>query len=212
MKGIAPEDFAIKERQARVAKLYVRAWTQMQIAAEVGVSQRQISRDIKAIQEEWAKKNTSSIEASKLRALASIDQVEYEAWAEWERSKQDAEATTTEEMALGGAPSSPQTEGESVFAEALAPVMAPTKIRTRREVKGRLADARYLQVINTCRDDRCKLLGLYPTSMPVNWEVLRNMSREQIQRVAKGEDPIVVLATSSGVETPGNGTSTRTVH
>lgn len=207
-KRITPEQMQREQRRTQVAKLHLRGWNQYRIADELHVTQGTISNDIKAIRKDWLASRVNDHNVNQCRELAHIEQVEAEAWAEWERSKENAESIATEEMELSGvATSEAQQASEMLVSPDSLPFVAPTKIKTRKESKGRLADARYLQVINQCRDDRCKILGLYPSQLPINWDVLKRLNREQMIRVANGEDILLVLAASSQNVATGDGCS-----
>ena len=136
-------------RRQEVATRYLRGEQQYTIARAVGVSQSQISLDLKALRDLWLASSLRDFDALKSEQLAKIDQVEVAAWAAWERSQQPREVSLTE-----------QTEGgEVVGADGTSQPKRPTrKASMRRE--GQSGDPRFLAVIQKCIDQRCVILGL----------------------------------------------------
>jgi hypothetical protein len=84
------QDTNVLHRRAEVAARYLKGELQSDLATSFGVSQAQISHDLKVIRATWL--------ASAVRAqeLAKIDQVEREYWLAWERSQQDKEVAYSE--------------------------------------------------------------------------------------------------------------------
>jgi predicted transcriptional regulator len=72
--------------RARVAELYNQGKYQHEIAAELGVSQQQVSYDLKVLNRFWEKTAVLDIAKAKLRELAKIDHLERTYWEAWERS------------------------------------------------------------------------------------------------------------------------------
>lgn len=105
------------------------------IGKELGVSAMTICRDIAAIREAHKDEFIHEYSIWKDRELARLDKVEAEAWDAWERSKRDAEMVRT-------------TSG-------------PDGITTVSETKGQYGDPRFLNIFNSCIDQRCKILGLH---------------------------------------------------
>src|SRR6516164_4206609 len=88
----SPQDkFRIAERRKKVASLYLQGKFQDEIAKEVKVDRGTVSRDLKAVQEEWLKSGVMDLNAAKARELAKIDEIERQAWVAWEQSRKDAE-------------------------------------------------------------------------------------------------------------------------
>ena len=122
-------------RREQVSALYLQGLSQMKIAAEVGVSQRCVSGDLKAIQEIWLASALQDFNALRAQQLAKIDQVEYEYWQAWQRSKEQSVRKMTEQ------------KGETKHAQVT--------------IEDSYGDPRFLQGIERCIDQRCKLLGLH---------------------------------------------------
>jgi len=73
------------DRQA-IASMYLRGKAQVDIAAELGLSQPTVSRDLKIIQGEWLDSAIRDFDAARAQELAKIDELERTYWAAWERS------------------------------------------------------------------------------------------------------------------------------
>ena len=146
---ISQSIFATQERRFKIASLYLQRKMQSEIAAEVGVSQQQVSYDLKFLREQWLASSLRDFDAARSEELQRIDEVERQAYAAWHRSQQPREVSLTE-----------QTEGgEVVSADGTSQPKRPTrKASMRRE--GQSGDPRFLAVIQKCIDQRCVILGL----------------------------------------------------
>jgi hypothetical protein len=127
----------VNERRHRVGALYVTGRLQADIARELGISQPQVSHDLKAIQREWLASSIRDFDLIKAEQLAKIDAVELAAWGAWERSCQQREITVQEVV-----------EGEQ----------RTQKVSIRKEKQ--VGDPRFLERIQKCIDQRCDILGI----------------------------------------------------
>ncbi len=123
-----------------ISALYLRGKRQVDIAAELGVTQQQISYDLKTIQKRWQQKTVVNINEIKQRELARLDELERTYWDAWERSLGERMKTRTERNTTGGGDG--QRDKASVEKETL------------------LGDPRYLAGIERCVELRCKILGI----------------------------------------------------
>ncbi|MEE4659019.1 MAG: hypothetical protein V2J89_01040 [Halieaceae bacterium] len=137
----------VKERErdlAFIARHYLRGYSQNEIAVELGkatgtqVTRQQICYDLKKLQEQWREEQLEAIDELKARELAKLDHMEAEAWAAWERSKEQAEKTKKGRRTGG------RNAGE--YAEV--------------QVEERIGDPRYMDLVLKCVEKRTKLLGL----------------------------------------------------
>lgn len=117
-----------------IADRYLRGDHQADIARDLGLSQQQISYDLKIIRAEWLQSAIRNFDEAKAIELAKIDAVELEYWTAWKRSTEDKEITYSERSEKGS------KEGE------------------RRE--GQSGNPAFLDGILKCIERRCKLLGL----------------------------------------------------
>jgi hypothetical protein len=127
----------VNHRRHQVAELYLGGKYQVEIARLVGVSQQQVSLDLKAVQRAWLASSIRNFDEVKAEQLAKIDRIEREAWSAWERSLQVREVTVQEVI-----------EGEH----------RTHKVSRRKEPGG--GDPRYLQIAQRCIDQRIDLLGI----------------------------------------------------
>jgi hypothetical protein len=167
-------DTNIASRRQKVAAAYLRGEYQVDIAARFGISQQQISLDLKAIRAAWLQSAIRDFDAARAEELAKIDQVEAEYWQAWERSKKDKEIAVQEsDGALDEKTKKPKIK----------------KLSLRKE--GQAGNAVFLQGVLTCIERRCKILGLdAPERFQINWD---DLTPEQVARLAAGEPPAKVL-------------------
>jgi hypothetical protein len=125
--------------RAAIAEAYLRGVPQYQIAAEVGLSAAQVSRDLGILQREWEARAADRIEAHKAAELAKLDTLERTYWQAWEASTQPQKRTRTADRA--GAKSA---EVGSVTRD---------------------GNPAFLSGVLSCIDRRCKILGV---DAPVN--------------------------------------------
>lgn len=124
------KDQRLAERQ-RIAELRLKAWTQQQIADEVGVSLSTVIRELAILHAHWREEASEDIAAIKARELHKLDRLESEAWRAWEASRKPGERKVYEGGKL-----------------------------SRKEVTGQTGDPRYLNAIMGIQDRRSRLLGL----------------------------------------------------
>jgi hypothetical protein len=171
----AQNETTLAARRQQVAAAYLRGEYQSDIAVRFGISQQQISLDLKTIRAAWLQSAIRDFDQARAEELAKIDAVESEYWQAWERSKKDKEVAVQE----GDGTLDKDTRKPKI-----------SKISLRKE--GQAGNAVFLQGILTCIERRCKILGLdAPTRFNINWDEL---TPEQEERLAKGEPPEKVLS------------------
>jgi transcriptional regulator with XRE-family HTH domain len=167
-------DTEVLSRRAEVARRYLQGEMQEQIAQSFGVTQGQISQDLKAIRAAWLASAVRDFDALKAQELAKIDAVEREYWLAWERSKKDKEISVQE-----GGEVDPQTRKPRI-----------KKVVMRRESQA--GNPAFLAGVLTCIERRCSILGLdAPKRFVIRWD---DLTDEQIDRLAAGEPPEKVLS------------------
>ncbi len=165
----------ILEQRQQIAARYLRGEYQSDIARDLGISQQQVSYDLKAIRATWLASAVRDFDSAKAQELARIDEVERAAWEGWRRSTQDKEIENLE----GDGTLDPKTRKPKV-----------TKVTKRRE--GQAGSPAFLNTVLTCIERRCAILGLdAPKRFVIKWDELTD---EQIDRLAAGEPPEKVLA------------------
>jgi transcriptional regulator with XRE-family HTH domain len=167
-------DTEVLSRRTEVARRYLQGEMQEQIAQSFGVTQGQISQDLKAIRAAWLASAVRDFDALKAQELAKIDAVEREYWLAWERSKKDKEISVQE-----GGEVDPQTRKPRI-----------KKVVMRKE--GQAGNPAFLAGVLTCIERRCSILGLdAPKRFVIKWD---DLTDEQIDRLAAGEPPEKVLS------------------
>ena len=160
------ETTEITHRRQQVASAYLRGQYQSEIAAELGIDQATVSRDLKTIRATWLASAVRDFDALKAQELAKIDAVEREYWLAWERSQQNKEVEYTEDSSKG------------------------FKSGKRRE--GQAGNPAFLAGVLTCIERRCAILGIdAPKRFVIRWD---DLTDEQIDRLAAGEPPEKVLS------------------
>jgi len=80
-------DKEVASRRATIARLYLKGYSGQEIASKVGVSESQVSRDIKAVAELWRETALQDIGERKAQDLAELALVRRELWSAWYSSK-----------------------------------------------------------------------------------------------------------------------------
>ena len=122
----------------RVAEMYLRGSLQADIAAELGIDQSTVSRDLKSLQCEWLASALVDINEAKSRELARVDELERTYWAAWERSQEPIEVTSKR-----------ATQNE-----------AGKRFDVNTQSRGQVGDPRFLAGVGWCIERRCRVLGL----------------------------------------------------
>lgn len=124
-------------RREEIRRLLARRYTQEQVAAELGVTQRTVAYWVEQIEADA--QAAAADRGAEIRAtLTSLAEVEREAWAAWERSKRPAVKSQRER---GSGPEGPVR-------------------KVRRQVEYQTGDPALLQVVLACNTQRRALLGL----------------------------------------------------
>lgn len=140
-------DFGLLERHQIVAELYLKGKVQALIAKEVGVTQQQVSNDLKAIRAAWLAAGIRDFDAIKSEQLAKLDVLETTYWDAWERSKTQKTRSTTKRKSTPVG----DKKGEAVTLEDEAALMREDQV----------GDPRYLAGVESVIDKRCKIFGFY---------------------------------------------------
>lgn len=136
-KSKPPRNDAERARDLKTeARLYLRGWSQADIAEHLGVDRSTVTRDLQSLHEQWQQEALKDIDQVKQLELARIDRLEREHWDAWERSKMPAEG---EQEAIAG------------------PGGFVVTLHSRR---GQVGDARFLNGALDCVVRRCAILGI----------------------------------------------------
>ena len=142
----------IADRRQKVAEMYLRGMYQSVIAEDLGCDQATISRDLTALRREWLDRSVNHIEQKKAEQLAKIDRLEVTYWNAWERSKENAEVETVEQIGV-----KTKTQ-KGVNGEEYS--IVPERIKKNKRTEGQLGNPAFLQGVQWCINKRCEILGL----------------------------------------------------
>jgi transposase len=171
-RGRKNKDDAVAHRRAIVAKLFLQGMWQSDIAKHVNVTQQQVSSDIQFLRKQWRTTAIDDYKAKQDEELAKINLLEQEYYEAWNKSKTQFKARSIKGRELEG------SEGQS----------AKQIIEKQERTEDRVGDPRYLQGIQWCIEQRCKILGI-PNKAP-DQEIkhsldLSNLSAEELLLLSK---------------------------
>jgi hypothetical protein len=144
-----------------VASLYIRGKSQVEIAADVGVSQSTVCNDLNEVRRLWKASAMVDFDAKKEEQLAKIDEVEKKAWEAWERSCEDAEVRHRRREFIRvevKSKSGRKTKGRGKVGGAHK--MVPVKGVSEFTARGQVGDPRFLDQVMRCVETRVRILGL----------------------------------------------------
>ncbi len=160
----------VAKRRRKVANLKMQSnLTHDEIGQAVGVAGITVKRDLKAIELQWREEAVKDIGKVTAEQIAKIDAVELHAWTQWRESvgtqkdgqrqpRERTRVTTKSELKQDG-----------------------TKIETETDkmVETLLPESKYLDIIQKCIEQRCRILGVKP---PDVLDIGPNMA-DAIQRI-----------------------------
>ena len=147
-----------------LARLYVKGTSQMEISKRIGISQAQVSIDLKKLLKQWQDTRLNEIDRYKHEQLLRVNMIEEEMWAAWEKSKTKGKKTTTKGKAgkliekkdpLTGMKS--KVEGDEEYWRV-----------GEQEEEPIGGDMQYMNGIQWCMQERAKILGLYAPKKVAN--------------------------------------------
>ena len=118
----------------RIERLDRRGYTTRRIALSIGVSQQQVVYDLKRIRHRYQKMTMAERAAQVAKLDAQLDEIIYEAWKAYKRSKKRAVKTVTETTADGVSKVTQTIEQRLPAAEYLRIILAA--LQARRELFG----------------------------------------------------------------------------
>lgn len=146
------------------AQLWLGGKSQQEIADTISInrpydlSRQTISNDLKEIKSRWEQLYLTDYNEHLMKELARIDRLEETYWDSWERSLLPKEEKYTENI-------QDKSSGKTGVT-----VPAYSRLKATRKEITSTGDTRYLDGIQWCVEQRCKILGLYkPKTVNVNW-------------------------------------------
>jgi transcriptional regulator with XRE-family HTH domain len=182
---------------ARIAEMDRKGYTQVQIAEAIGVSESQISQDLRQIRLDYRNSYRWEYEERVEEKLQQLREVRKEAWEAWERSKLPVTKKTSRSVAplrvgkKGKRQSDEDDEVEFVDLEdADNPLLKLQLVETVEVVEQRLPASEYLTIVLKTYEAERDILGLDAakkidiTTMTIDWEALAKR-REKMDEVEK---------------------------
>ena len=170
---------AERERDlALAAELYLKGKTYKEIAAEINavnaqngskyrLTDRNINADIRTIHSRWTQSYLVDFDSAKAKELAHIDKLEQQYWNAWERSILSEEEVYTEQI----------KDLQGKVLNSLVPNVKGSghqynRNRVAKKVKNRDGNPSFLQGVQWCIEQRCKILGISQSiqNINVNWK------------------------------------------
>jgi len=121
-----------------IARRYLMQESQGAIGQSLGLTQQQISLDLKEIRKRWIASSIRDFDEAKSIELAKIDLVEAEAWKGWESSTK-SKTTVIKKQGIAG-------RGEVDLTES--------------KVEKQIGNPAFLTIVMSCIQKRCQIMGL----------------------------------------------------
>ncbi len=147
------------ERLVKIAQMYLRGKSQLDIAHELGVTQQQVSLDLKKIRQQWRQEAVLDFSEMIERELSKIDHLEHTYWQQFEASKRDKERVT-----------------KTISQDGATPRVTELVQETHAVATG---DTRFLEGVQWCIERRAALLGLDAPQRNVNLNATVDTSRNE---------------------------------
>lgn len=174
------DDLALESRRCTIAELYLKGIKrQRELAEQVKVDQKTISRDLAVIRQRWRESAVQDWNEAVGEELDRLSQIEREAWEAWQKSRQAKETTTDETIT--------DQDGEVTTGADGTPIAYTTETTKHTlKVEDLYGDPRFLLIIQNCVKERCKILGLYaPEKREENRRVAVTITVEQLAQAQR---------------------------
>lgn len=144
-----------EERHDLLAQMYVKGYTQAEMAAELGLVQSTINKEIRKMVDRWAGTKFEDLDRYKSEQLHRINMMESELWEAWEKSK------TARKVIVN------KSKSGELLNDVDAITGRPIKVQedkywklatTEEEATG--GDMQYMNGIMWCVSERSKILGI----------------------------------------------------
>lgn len=148
-----------------ISELYKRGYSYREIRDEVmarldlsSFSLRTVSKDVNRLLQEWRETRIENTDLALQLELERLDAIVKEAWAAWEKSKEDYTTRNSKQKGVpGDLVKKSDYEGSDTKSEEIITVQME---QSSKEVVC-TGDPRYLDIIHKALIERRKLLGLY---------------------------------------------------
>jgi hypothetical protein len=186
-KSVRKRTFPQRDAQlVKIGEMHMQGASQLEIADKFGLSQPQVSRDLKEIYRRMAP--TSASEKAKLRArwLAESALMKKKLWAAWNRSTEDKEVQTKKQVALQGANGDAGDGGKS------AQKGASERMEASLRSEGQCGNSSFMSELGKCLDREARVNGLNAEELELSGgkpiQFIRVMVREPKQVTSMPQD------------------------
>ena len=158
--------------QQGIVRLYLKQKSHKEIAQTLNVSVHYVGRQLKQIKDAWLESTLVDFNRRQNQELARIDALEAEYWTAWEGSKADESREALEYV-----------DEDSIMRLS----------RKRLETIKRNGTSSFLQGIQWCIEQRCKILGLHaPKEIKIDQhqrktKELPELTREELRQIIAGQ-------------------------
>lgn len=142
---------SIEERNAIIVKMYSQKKSHKEIAKFVGISRPRVSQILRDIRAAWRETYMDSFNVVINEQLAKIDAIEAELWEGWERSKQFRRSIINKKG---------EERGEWTDVK-----QQEFQVNRDNDLAEPPGDPKFLAQVQSCIDQRAKLLGLYASEV-----------------------------------------------
>ena len=151
---------------ARLADMYLKGRSQREMIEELAISRNMVQKGLKDLQASWQSQALFDFNAAKAMQLAKVDHLEKVSWEGYHLSQQGKTSTT--EMSTGNTSFVSETKS-----------LLPS------------GDTKWLDKIQWCIDQRCKILGLHAPKAAIIHQTIEekksldDMSTDALMRIVE---------------------------
>ena len=171
--------------QQGIVRLYLKQKSHREIAQTLNVSVQYVGRQLKQIKDAWLESTLVDFNRRQNQELARIDALEAEYWTAWEGSKADESREALEYV-----------DEDSIMRLS----------RKRLETIKKNGTSSFLQGIQWCIEQRCKILGLHaPKEIKIDQhqrktKELPELTREELRQIIAGQSKALAVDAEIGEE------------
>ena len=164
--------------QQGIVRLYLKQKSHREIAQTLNVSVQYVGRQLKQIKDAWLESTLVDFNRRQNQELARIDALEAEYWTAWEGSKADESREALEYV-----------DEDSIMRLS----------RKRLETIKKNGTSSFLQGIQWCIEQRCKILGLHaPKEIMIDQhqrktKELPELTREELRQIIAGQSKALAV-------------------
>ena len=164
--------------QQGIVRLYLKQKSHREIAQTLNVSVQYVGRQLKQIKDAWLESTLVDFNRRQNQELARIDALEAEYWTAWDGSKADESREALEYV-----------DEDSIMRLS----------RKRLETIKKNGTSSFLQGIQWCIEQRCKILGLHaPKEIKIDQhqrktKELPELTREELRQIIAGQSKALAV-------------------